>query len=153
MTKVRLAIISIAGLMTVCLPQMVRAQAESSAVSSGSTQVESLLTAAGFKTVVASTDRQLTQIPALPTGQVTVISQTGKNWFVYPDLARNRIYVGTEKEYRTYLKLRAQNNLPDVDPQAQYYKQDAAMNAATARDASIPQWEWDAWPEFKALGW
>ena len=153
MTTVRLAIIAMVGLMAAWSPQMGRAQAGSSTASSGSPQVESLLTTAGFKTVAASTDRQLAQIPTLPAGQVTVISQTGRNWFVYPDLARNRVYVGTEKEYRTYLKLRAQNNLPDVDPQAQYYKQDAAMNAATARDASIPQWEWDAWPEFKALGW
>jgi hypothetical protein len=116
-------------------------------------KVESLLTAAGFKTVVASTDRQLKQIPTLPAGQVTVISNTGKNWFVYPDLARDRVYVGTQKEYRTYLGLRAQNNLPDVDPQASYYRQDAAMTAATARYASVPQWEWDAWPEFGDLGW
>ena len=70
-----------------------------------SPRAESLLLAAGFKTVVASTDAQLKQIPTLPPGQVTVITQTGKNWFVYPDLPRNQVYVGTEKEYQAYLKL------------------------------------------------
>jgi hypothetical protein len=112
-------------------------------------QNQSLLSASGFKIVVASTDRQ--KLPTLPAGQVTVVTQTGKNWFVYPDLANNRVYVGTEKEYRAYLKLRAQNNLPDVDPQASYFKQDAAMTATTARYADVLPWE--EWPEFGGLGW
>jgi hypothetical protein len=114
-------------------------------------QDESLLVAAGFKTAVASTDQQLKNLPALPPGQVTVVTQTGTNWFIYPDLPRNRVYVGTQKQYQAYLKLRAQNNLPAADPLASYYKQDAAMNAATARDASIPAWEY--WPGFNSLGW
>ena len=117
-------------------------------------QAESLLTAAGFKPVAASTDKQLQQIPTLPAGQVTVITQTGKNWFVYPDLARNRVYVGTEKEYRAYLALRTKNNLPDVDPMASYYRQDAAMTAANAYAApATPSSVWEQWPAFGALGW
>jgi hypothetical protein len=117
-------------------------------------QVETLLTAAGFKTAVASTDKQLRQIPTLPAGQVTVVTQTGKNWFLYPDLARNRVYVGTEKEYRAYLKLRAQNNLPQVEPMASYYGQDAAMSAASAYAAPpVTPLAWEGWPEFGALGW
>ena len=112
-----------------------------------------MLTEAGFKTVVASTDKQLQTIPTLPAGQVTVITQTGKNWFVYPDLARNRVYVGTEKEYRAYLKLRTQNNLPDVDPMASYYRQDASMTAANAYAAApTTPLAWEEWPEFGALG-
>ncbi len=114
-------------------------------------QIQGLLSAAGFKTVVASTDRQLQQLPTLPAGQVTVVTQTGKNWFVYPDLAKNRVYVGTQKEYQAYLKLRAQNGLPDVDPQASYFRQDAAMTAATARYAPVLPWE--GWPAFEKLDW
>jgi len=116
-----------------------------------SVQNEALLTTAGFKTVVASTDKQLQQLPTLPAGQVTVITQTGKNWFVYPDLPKNRVYVGTEKEYRAYLQLRAKNNLPDVDPMASYYRQDRAMTAASAQEATGPVWL--GWPEFQTLGW
>lgn len=117
-------------------------------------QSESLLTEAGFKTVVASTDKQLRTIPTLPAGQVTVITQTGKNWFVYPDLARNRVYVGTEKEYRAYLKLRTRNNLPDAEPMASYYRQDATMTAANAYGAppGVPA-AWEEWPAFGTLGW
>ena len=111
---------------------------------------ESLLVAAGFKTVVASTDKQLQLLPTLPAGQVTVVTQTGKNFYVYPDLPNNRIYVGTAKEYQAYMKLRAPNNLPASDPQASYLQQDAAMRKADARDASAP---WDLWPSFSNLSW
>jgi hypothetical protein len=111
---------------------------------------ESLLTAAGFKTVPATTDKQLQEIPKLPAGQVTVMSNTGKNYFVYPDLARKQIYVGTEKEYQAYLKLRAQNNMPNADPEASYAKQDAAMKKADTRDNSV---YWELFPDFNGLGW
>jgi len=113
-------------------------------------QTEALLSAAGFKTVLASTDKQLQEIPKLPAGQVTVMSNTGKNYFVYPDLARKQIYVGTEKEYQAYLKLRAQNNMPNVDPEASYAKQDAAMRKADVRDNSV---YWELFPDFNGLGW
>jgi hypothetical protein len=113
-------------------------------------QTESLLSAAGFKTVVASTDKQLQEIPKLPAGQVTVMSNTGKNYFVYPDMAKKQIYVGTEKEYQAYLRLRAQNNLPNVNPEASYLKQDAAMRKADTRDNSV---YWELFPDFNGLGW
>ena len=113
-------------------------------------RTEALLSAAGFKTVLASTDKQLQEIPKLPAGQVTVMSNTGKNYFVYPDLARKQIYVGTEKEYQAYLKLRAQNNMPNVDPEASYAKQDAAMRKADVRDNSV---YWELFPDFNGLGW
>jgi hypothetical protein len=111
---------------------------------------ESLLLAAGFKTVVASTAKQLQHLPTLPAGQVTVVTQTGKNYYVYPDLAKNQIYVGTDKQYQAYLKLRQQNNLPNVNAEAAYFKQDAAMKNATVRDESAP---WLLWPDFDGLGW
>jgi hypothetical protein len=114
-------------------------------------QDERLLLAAGFKTVVASTDQQLKQLPTLPAGQVSVVTQTGKNWFVYPDLIRNRVYVGTQKQYQAYLQLRAQNNLPAADPLASYFRQDQAMSGATARNASVPGME--MWAGFDSLGW
>ena len=113
-------------------------------------QTEALLSAAGFKTILASTDKQLQEIPKLPAGQVTVMSNTGKNYFVYPDLARKQIYVGTEKEYQAYLKLRAQNNMPNVNPEATYFKQDAAMKKADVRDNSV---YWELFPDFNGLGW
>ncbi len=113
-------------------------------------QAEGLLRAAGFKVVAATTDRQLQLLPTLPPGQVTVVTQTGKNFFVYPDAANNQVYVGTAKEYQAYLKLRTQNNMPVANAEAPYFQQDATMRKADTRDASVP---WDLWPDFNGLGW
>lgn len=112
-------------------------------------QTESLLSAAGFKTVQASTATQLQHLPTLPQGQVTMVTQTGKNWFVYPDLPRNQIYVGTEKEYQAYLKLRGPGNSSD-SMQAQIQKQDTAM---TKYDKATSGVIWESWPSFTGLQW
>jgi len=112
---------------------------------------QSLLKSAGFKTLVASTDKQVAHLPTLPAGEVTVVEQSGKRYYVFPDAANNLLYVGTAKEYQTYLRLRADNQLPAPNPEASYFKQDQAMRKADNRDASAPGW--DAWPAFSGLGW
>jgi hypothetical protein len=108
---------------------------------------ESLLTQAGFKTIVASNDRQVQSLPTLPPGQVTVVSLTGKSFYVYPDLGKNQLFVGNEKTYRAYLNLRAQNNMPQIDAESDYFKQDKALRKEDVRDASAP-W-WDYWPSLR----
>lgn len=113
-------------------------------------QTESLLSAAGFKTVQASTATQLQHLPTLPQGQVTMVTQTGKNWFVYPDLPRNRIYVGTEKEYQAYLRLRGAGNASGSGMQASIEKQDAAMTKYDNATAGVI---WESWPSFSGLQW
>jgi hypothetical protein len=109
-----------------------------------------LLTQAGFKNIAASTAEQKAHLQRLPVGQVTVVSQNMKNYFVYPDAAENRLWVGTEKEYQAYMRLRAQNNPPAYNPEASYFKQDANINLADKQDASVT-WGW--WPGFSGLGW
>ncbi len=110
----------------------------------------SLLSASGFKTLVASTPQQSQHLKTLPADQITVVQRDMKTYFVYPDTANNRIYVGTEKEYQSYLRLRAQNNVAAPYPDAASQKQDAQMRAADARDASVT---WGFWPSFSGLGW
>ncbi|MEO8486367.1 MAG: hypothetical protein ABI585_08515 [Betaproteobacteria bacterium] len=119
---------------------------------------EALLVQAGFKTVVASTTLQQQHLQALQRGTVSQMQQTGKHYYVYPDVPNQRLYVGTPKEYGAYLTLRTRHGLPN--PQAlnvttsdmqHYLKQDAAMAKADAQDATIPQWAF--WPEFGGLGW
>lgn len=109
-----------------------------------------LLTQAGFKNIAAGTAEQKVHLQRLPAGQVTVVSQNMKNYFVYPDAAGNRLWVGTEKEYQAYLRLRAQNNLPAYNAEASYFRQDANIELANKQDASVT-WGW--WPGFSGLGW
>jgi hypothetical protein len=115
-----------------------------------SAQVEALLLQAGFKTVPARSEQQLAYLPQLPAGQVTVLTQMNRSWYVYPDLPQKRVYVGTLKEYEAYLALRQKANLPLPDPYASSLRQDAAMTADSKRYADVPG-NW--WPEFGDLGW
>lgn len=113
-------------------------------------QDQALLRQAGFKTVPARTEWQLSYLPQLPAGQVTVLSEMTRQWYVYPDLPNKQVYVGTIKQYEAYLALRQQANYPPPDPFAPMREQDAAMTAASKRYADVPGY-W--WPEFGDLGW
>jgi hypothetical protein len=119
---------------------------------------ESALSSAGFKVVVAKTPQQQEHLRTLTPGQLTAMERNGTPFFVYPDVAKNQIYVGTQKEYEAYRRLR-----PDAGPtpqdkvnaqhaadMASYLKQDAAMQKETARDLSDPYY---FWPSFFELVW
>jgi hypothetical protein len=119
---------------------------------------ERLLTEAGFKTLPASTAQQRQHLQSLAPGTLTEWQQTGKHYFVYPDVAANTLYVGTPKEYQAYLALRTKSGLANPAPanattadMRSYLKQDAAMQKADALDAQVPPWA--IWPDFSNLGW
>lgn len=119
---------------------------------------EALLNEAGFKTLTASTQAQKEHLQSLPPAQLTAYQQTGRHYYVYPDVANNQLYVGTPKEYQAYLALRTKNGLPNVQPVDQttadmssYLRQDAAMQKADALAAQVPPWA--VWPDFANLGW
>ena len=74
-------------------------------------QTEELLYDAGFKTVAAATPKQEQQLKALPGGKVTMVQRNGKTYYVYPDVAHNRIYVGSPSQYSSYKQIRADYQL------------------------------------------
>ena len=99
----------------------------------------------GFKVLVATTKVQQDWVRSLPPGKIRSMQRTGKKFFIYPDAARNQIYVGGPAEYDAYRQLhpeeqRSAQNAEDAAAKASAYrgKQAAAMQAATARDLSDP---------------
>ena len=120
---------------------------------------ESLLTAAGFKTIAADTPERKRHLQVLPPDQVTAVQLTGQHYYVFPDVATSQLFVGTPKEYRAYLALRTKNGLPNPTPQDldaarqnRYMEtQDQKMAKINTQDASIPSWA--VWPAFGGLGW
>ena len=120
---------------------------------------ESLLTAAGFKTIAADTPERKRHLEWLHPEQVTAVQLTGEHYYVFPDVAKSLLYVGTPKEYQAYLALRTKNGLPGPKPQnwdaaqASRYMaaQDQKMAKINTQDASIPSWA--IWPPFGGLGW
>ncbi len=98
----------------------------------------------GFKVLVATTPVQSDWVKRLKPGQMRPMQRNGKHFYVYPDAARNQIYVGGPREYEAYLALH-----PDDDAAARQRaqvaageayrgKSTAAMQNATERDLSNP---------------
>jgi hypothetical protein len=69
-------------------------------------QTEDLLSAAGFKTQPATTPEQQAHLKSLPAHTLTPVQRAGKQYFVYPDVAHNVLYIGQNAQYQEYKKLR-----------------------------------------------
>jgi hypothetical protein len=89
-------------------------------------QTENLLSAAGFRTVIANTPQRQQHLKTLPPDKVTLVQRNGKNYYVYADPAHWQIFVGTPSQYQKYQQLRLANNL------AQDQLETAQMNSMTA---------------------
>jgi len=97
-------------------------------------QTESLLSAAGFQIMPATTPEQKAHLKTLPAGKVTTVQRAGKTYFVYPDAAKQVAYVGQQPQYQEYQKLRLQKQMAEDQLQA------AELN-------SEPGWNaWGVWP-------
>jgi len=63
---------------------------------------EDLLQGSGFKIVRATTPADQAQLQTLRPGKLTVVHRDGKTWYVYPDAARQQLYVGNPDQYQAY---------------------------------------------------
>jgi len=115
---------------------------------------ESQLLAAGFKVLAAKTVQQQEHLRTLAPGKITEWQRNGVHFFVYPDVAKNQLYVGTPKEYAAYRRVRPDDSATLSQQQAAemaaYEKQDAAIQMYTKRDLADPYYFWDS---FEVLGW
>jgi hypothetical protein len=98
-------------------------------------QTEDLLSAAGFKIVVANTPEQQQHLKTLPPHKMRVVHRKGKTYYVYADPAHNLIYVGNQLQYDQYRDLRLAKNVAAED------LQDAELNAQDAAG-------WEVWGPF-----
>jgi hypothetical protein len=100
----------------------------SCATTQSSTQnKESMLVASGFKVITPKTATQQQKLQKLPPGKVTMIQKKGKTYYIFPDPANNRAYVGGPKQYQAYQQLRAENKLTKEDLETAEMYQDAEM--------------------------
>jgi len=107
------------------------------------------MVAAGFKVVEAKTPDERMHVQALAPGRFTELQRTGRHFYVYPDAASNRVYVGTPKEYQAYLGADpgygAALSRQQASDLASYNRQDAAMAAYTKRDYNDPYYFWPSY--------
>jgi hypothetical protein len=89
---------------------------------------ESMLVAAGFKAITPKTTAHQQKLQKLPPGKVTMIQKAGKTYYIFPDPAQNRAYVGGPKEYQEYQQLRAEKKLAKENLETAQMYQDAEMD-------------------------
>ena len=100
---------------------------------------ESMLTAAGFKTIAPKTPAQQQKLQQMQVGQVAQIQKNGRTYYVVADPPRNVVYVGGPTEYQNYQQMRAQRQLAQENYETAAMYQDAAM-------------QWDTWGGW-GVGW
>jgi hypothetical protein len=88
---------------------------------------ESMLVASGFKTITPKTGAQQQKLQNLPPGKVTMIQKKGKTYYIFPDPANNRAYIGGPRQYQAYQQLRAENKLTKEDLETAEMYQDSEM--------------------------
>jgi hypothetical protein len=72
---------------------------------------ENLLSAAGFRTIIADTPQRKQHLADLPPNKVILAQWHGKSYYVYADPAHYQIFVGNPSQYQKYQQLRLANNL------------------------------------------
>lgn len=100
------------------------------------------LTELGFKVLVATTEVQKNWVKGMAPGKIRAMQRNGKKFFIYPDAAREQVFVGGPREYAAYQE-RHPPSAKDAQKAAQgtaayRQKQDQMMKSANARDLSDP---------------
>ena len=65
-------------------------------------QRETLLTNAGFKQLMVTTDEQKADVAKLATDKVSAVKYHGKLYYVFPTMTKNLIYAGRQKQFDAY---------------------------------------------------
>jgi hypothetical protein len=66
---------------------------------------ENMLIAEGFKTITPKTTAEQQKLQALPSGHLAQIIEDGETFYVFPDAANNRAFVGEPDQYQALVKL------------------------------------------------
>ena len=93
---------------------------------------ENMLIAAGFTTITPKTTAQQQKLQALPPGQLAQITRNDQTFYVFPDAANNRAFVGGPDQYQSLVNYRLSQHL-------------AAQQLATSPAYADPSVGWDTW--------
>ena len=89
---------------------------------------ENSLVSAGFRVIAPKTPTQEQKLKALPPGKVAMVQTGGKTYYVFPDAAHNRAYVGGPKQYEAYRQIRLKKELAVAKLEAAEMNLDESMN-------------------------
>ncbi len=113
-------------------------------------RTEKLLGQSGFKAVPATTAAQQQQVTTLPAATISRVQRKGQTYYVYPDPARNVLYIGNQAQYEAYRTAERGRYLAQ---DAKLLRDDSAPSNLTeglrGPSGAVPNWEqmWNGWPE------
>jgi len=93
---------------------------------------QNMLMAAGFTAITPKDTAQQQKLQSLPPGQLAVINKGGQTYYVFPDAANNRAFVGGPDQYQALVNYRLSQHL-------------AAEQLATSTAYADPSYGWDTW--------
>jgi hypothetical protein len=132
-----ISIIALAGIVAGCATSPAR-------------RTEKLLTKSGFAAVKATTATQQQQVHALPPDKVSLVKRKGKTYYVYPDAARNLLYVGNQAQYQAYQIAVQDQALSEDAKLIRDFQAAPVLNAdAAVMSGAEPSGEqiWEGWPD------
>jgi hypothetical protein len=107
---------------------------------------ENAAVGAGFKIITPTKPEQLALLQKLPPDKVTPITYGGKPYFILPDLANHRAYVGGPKQYQAYKQFRQQQ-------EKNYENYGATPGQIYVTEVNSMNWgEWGGWGPDGLLG-
>ena len=109
------------------------------ASSTPTANVQNTLIAAGFTTITPRDAAQQQKLQALPPGQLAQITRNGQTFYVFPDAANNRAFVGGADQYQALVNYRLSQHL-------------AAEQLATSTAYADPSLGWDTWNGWDGWG-
>jgi hypothetical protein len=107
---------------------------------------ENAATGAGFKIITPKKAEQMALLQKLPPDKVTPITYGGKPYYILPDLANHRAYVGGPKQYQVYKQFRQKQEM-----NAENYV--ATPDSVTVVQVNAMNWgEWGGWGPMDPMG-
>jgi hypothetical protein len=90
-------------------------------------QTETLLVASNFKTVPATTPAQQAHLQNMTPGKFAIVKRNDKTYYVFPDAARHRLYVGNRNQYLSYRQSAQDEQLSNGEIEGADLQEDAAI--------------------------
>jgi hypothetical protein len=90
-------------------------------------QTETLLVASNFKTVLAKTPAQQAHLQTMPPGKFAIVKHNDKTYYVFPDAAHNRLYVGNHSQYLSFLQSFQDEQMSSGQMEGADLQEDAAI--------------------------
>jgi hypothetical protein len=110
---------------------------------------ENVAMAAGFKIITPTKPSQRTLLAKLPADKVTTVKCGGKPYYILPDLANDRAFVGGPKQFQSYLQLRQKQKMDSKNAGSPSpYIETVEVNETNWGDGG----DWGDWGGWDAVG-